>query len=239
MAIWPALDETLPTKIGGQNVNASTFGATLNYQRAYWGIPGTKITRYGPEKVSDPSCFWTLTNAATIPCANQPFQVSMAQDGLDASGNLLAGLAFIYTNDGSDPVDLSNLAFETSMTDVSLGELGLAGTPLSDPQVSLNGSLLSIQSDYEIPPGETLQIVFPDTTDTYFIAHGDISSEGVPQLGFAYEDQVVTTLEPASLLLLGTVLALCYLTIRPVGKPPHRQAPGPLPIGGIGNLRPR
>jgi hypothetical protein len=209
-----------PTKIAGQNVNALTFGGTLNYQRASWlGPPPigvTPITRSLPAKTSYINSFWTLDDGSTVPGPNTPLTVAMGQDDFfDPSGNLLAGLVFTYTNDASFGVDLSDLGFETSATDLPLDLLGLAGTPLFNPQVTLNGAPESVQSDYDVPPGYTIQFLFPDTTDSFFIVQGDVSADGVPQLGFAYEDPVAPVPEPTSLCLVLIALgAIAVLRLR-------------------------
>jgi hypothetical protein len=115
---------------------------------------------------------------------------------------------YSYTNDGSADVDLSNLLFATSGTQLALEDLGMAGTPLFNPQVLLNGNPMSAQSDYDITAGSTIQFLFPDTTNPNYIMQGDVSIDGMPQLEFAYEDQVGPVPEPRSSLLVGTVAAV-------------------------------
>jgi hypothetical protein len=78
-------------------------------------------------------------------------------------------------------VNLVDLAFQTSGTEVPLAEIGQAGNPLPDPQVTLNGAPLSLNSDYYVPPGYTLQFLFPDTTDPFFIVEGDVFADGAFQ----------------------------------------------------------
>ena len=137
----------------------------------------------------------------------------MGMNELDMNGNLLTGLVFSYTNDDLSDVDLSNLGFETSVPQLPLDDLGLGGTPLFNPQVTLNGIMQPLQLDYDIPPGDTIQFLFPQTTDPFFIVQADISAESEPQFGFAYEEQVVPTPTPdrGSFLLLGSGLTLLYL----------------------------
>lgn len=103
----------VPTKIKGQNVDALTFGSGLYYQRASWMGPNLfnngQIQRSIPSKLSFLNCFWTLNDDSTAACPNAPLTLAMGQDDfLDRNGNLLAGLVYGYTNDGSADVDLSN-----------------------------------------------------------------------------------------------------------------------------------
>jgi hypothetical protein len=61
----------------------------------------------------------------------------MGQDDfLDRNGDLLARLAYSYTNDGSDDVDLSSLYFGTSGTQLAVEDLGrnAALQSASDPE---------------------------------------------------------------------------------------------------------
>jgi hypothetical protein len=205
----------VPTKIKGQKVNALTFGSGLYYQRASWVGPNlfnNEQTQYSiPSKLSFLNCFWTLDDGSTTACPNAPLTLAMGQDDfLDRNGNLLARLAYSYTNDGSDDVDLSNLYFGTSGTQLAVEDLGMAGTPLFNPQVTLNGNPVSLRSDYDVAADYTNQFLFPDTTDHNYIMEGDVSIDGAPQLEFAYEDQVgpAPVPEPGSLVLLGTVAAV-------------------------------
>jgi hypothetical protein len=199
-----------PTKISGKNVNALTFGATVLAQQGSWVGPApiglNRVTHYLPSKQSYRNCFWTLSDGSTTPCPNTPLTVTMGNGLIDPSGGVVAGLAFAYTNDGENAVELSNLSFATSASELSLDALGLGGTGLFNPTVTLNGSPESIQSEYDVPPGYTLQFLFPETMDPYFIVLGDVASEGVPQVGFAYESQVSAAPEPRSVFLVGLLL---------------------------------
>jgi hypothetical protein len=77
----------------------------------------------------------------------------------------------------------------------------------------LNGSPESVQPDYDVPAGYTIQFLFSDTTDPYFIVDGDVSTDGVFQLGFGCETQVLPapTPEPSTVILLATALGLLVL----------------------------
>jgi hypothetical protein len=227
----------VPTKIKGQNVNALTFGSGLYYQRASWVGPNlfnNGQAQYSiPSKLSFLNCFWTLDDGSTAPCPNTPLTLAMGQDDfLDRNGNLLAGLVYSYTNDSLEDVDLSNLYFGTSGTQLALEDLGIAGTPLFNPVVTLNGNPLSLMSDYDVPAGYTIQFLFPDTKDSNYIMEGDVSIDGVPQLEFAYEDQVGPSPvpEPGSLVLLGTVVVVmmgiaAHRTIHRTAIPKTRSTP--------------
>jgi hypothetical protein len=198
------------TKIKGQNVNALTFGSGLYYQRASWTGPNLfnngQVQRSIPSNLSFLNCFWTLNDDSTASCPKAPLTLAMGQDDfLDRNGNLLAGLVYSYTNDGSMDVDLSNLFFGTSGTQLALQDLGTSGTALLNPEVLLNGIPIAAQSDYDVPAGSTIQFLFPDTTDPNYIMQGDVSIDGFPQLEFAYEDEVSSAPEPRSWLFVGIV----------------------------------
>jgi hypothetical protein len=208
----PGNPEFFPTKVAGKMVNALTFGAVINYQRASWTGPPpvgiTPITRSLPAVTSYISSLWFLSDGTTLSGPNTPLTVAMGQNNFfDPNGNLLAGLGFAYTNDAAFAVDLSDLSFLVSDPYLPLALMGVDGTPLSNPVVTLDGVPQMLSSDYYVPPDDTLDFLFPETTDSYFIAEGDVSAGGVPELGFAYETQLLPSPEPTPAILLGTAIA--------------------------------
>jgi hypothetical protein len=193
---------------GGPTFPASNmlrFGVGIDRARAL--NAGGKVA-FG-DKVTLVSGKYTLNDNTSADVSQSVLNtIEMGQDATDPdTGILTPGLAFAYTNNAANPVDLSGLTFLTSLNAIDIDSVNISGNSLPTPQVFLNGIMLGPQSSYDVPSNATIQFIFPDTTDPIFIAQGDVYVNGVDQLGFTYEDQL-TTPEPATGMLLGSAVLL-------------------------------
>jgi hypothetical protein len=206
---WEALNFPPTPVMFGAN-NQLRFGATLDVARALYQPPNMGIGAPMPKRPAyrDTIMFrggnWTLDDRTTIPTAqNAQHTIRMGNNAADPNGAVVNGLTFAYTNDAANGITLFDLQFLVSMEQIPLDSSVLSGTFLFDPVVTLDGSLLSDQSSYDVPAGDTIQFLFPETNALYFIAEGQVLANGLVQLGFAYEDQLIAVVpEPATWMLL-------------------------------------
>ena len=199
---WEALNFPPTPVMFGAN-NRLRFGATLDVARALYNGAGQRRLPAYRDTISLRGGFWTTDNKTTIQTAqNAQHTIHMGMNAADPNSSIINGLTFAYTNDAANDVFLSDLSFLVSMVQVPFDSSILSGTFLFNPIVTLDGMLLTNQSSYDIPPGDTIQFLFPETDAQFFIAAGDVLAGDVPQLSFAYEDQLFVVPEPAGWLLL-------------------------------------
>jgi hypothetical protein len=182
------------------------FGATLNVQTATNLLTSKPVY---PSKASFSSATWLLNDNTKVNTAVlAAHTIQMGQDVFDLNNNFQPGLIASYTNDAMNDVTLTDLVFFTTSDDNALAEPDPQATFLTNPLVSLNGMPLPTQSSYDVPSGETLQFMFPDTSDPFFVTEADVSADGIFQLGYGYEAQVQVP-EPPS----WAVFALAYAAL--------------------------
>lgn len=228
---WEALNFPPTPVMFGAN-NQLRFGATLDVARALYqppnlgiGAPPSQRPAYR-DTISFRGGFWTLDNRTTIQTAqNAQHTIHMGMNAADPNSSIINGLTFAYTNDATNDVFLSDLSFLVSMVQVPLDSSILSGTFLFNPIVTLDGMLLTNQSSYDIPPGDTIQFLFPETDALFFIAEGDVLAGDILQLRFAYEDQLFVVPEPAVWLLLPFALVGWLINAKMLGVARRKFGP--------------
>ncbi len=207
--------------------NQLKFGATLEIQRAYDQRPKTGTSKEPPpprpvyrDTFSKERGIWKLDDGSSVQSGQKAVHtIRMGMDATDPGlAGLFAGLSFAYTNDAFNNIVLSDLGFETFTTELPLDVVGAIGTPLSGAIVTLNGLLQSSQSFYSVPVGGTLEFFFPGTSDSFFIARGLVSADGLPELGFAYETRLTAPEPPAWTLLAAAMLVLIGMRARTTAR---------------------
>jgi len=205
-----------PTPVEFGTGDQLAFGGTLDIDKAYWQPPNLGIGQRQPprllyaDSVVLKGAEWTLDQGGPIAAGQRAAHtMKMGMDVIDpvGSGLDLDGLFFVYTNDASTEVMLSDLIFMTSMDGLLINPEEALGTMLGDPLVFLNGVPQALALSYTVPFGSTLMFLFAGTADPFFAVGGVVSADGIVQLGFNYETRLIAP-EPAAWLALATAMLL-------------------------------